>query len=85
MQINNSIFGFIYPLTSICNCSLREGVLPNAWKSANIIPLQKISDRIMTMKLVAENTMLHVILVYANQVQFSQQENVSSMRTWRAK
>ena len=79
------MFGFMYPLTRIFYCSLREGVLPTAWKSANIIHLPKISDRIMTMKLVAENTMLHVILVYSNQVQFSQQENVSSMRTWRAK
>ena len=29
------------PLASIFNCSLREGVLPNVWKSANIIPLPK--------------------------------------------
>ena len=29
------------PLTIIFNCSLREGVLPTAWKSANIIPLPK--------------------------------------------
>ena len=29
------------PLTSIFNCSLREGVLPTVWKSANIIPLPK--------------------------------------------
>ena len=30
------------PLASIFNCSLREGVLPTVWKSANIIPLPKI-------------------------------------------
>ena len=29
------------PLASIFNCSLREGVLPTVWKSANIIPLPK--------------------------------------------
>ena len=29
------------PLTSIFNCSLREGVLPTMWKTANIIPLPK--------------------------------------------
>ena len=29
------------PLASIFNCSLREGVLPNVSKSANIIPLPK--------------------------------------------
>ena len=29
------------PLTAIFNCSLREGKLPNEWKMANIIPLQK--------------------------------------------
>ena len=29
------------PLTSIFNFSLREGVLPTVWKSANIIPLPK--------------------------------------------
>ena len=29
------------PLASIFNFSLREGVLPTAWKSANIIPLSK--------------------------------------------
>ena len=29
------------PLASIVNCSLREGVLPTVWKSANIIPLPK--------------------------------------------
>ena len=31
----------VAPLTSIFNCSLREGVLPTVWKSANIIPLPK--------------------------------------------
>ena len=29
------------PLTSIFNCSLREGVLPTMWNSAHIIPLPK--------------------------------------------
>ena len=29
------------PIASIFNCSLREGVLPTVWKSANIIPLPK--------------------------------------------
>ena len=29
------------PLTSIFNSSLREGVLPSEWKSANVIPLPK--------------------------------------------
>ena len=29
------------PLASIFNCSLREGVLPTVWNSANIIPLPK--------------------------------------------
>ena len=29
------------PLTAICNCSLREGKLPNECKMANIIPLPK--------------------------------------------
>ena len=29
------------PLASIFNCSLREGILPTVWKSANIIPLPK--------------------------------------------
>ena len=41
------MFGCIYPLTSIFNCSLREGLFPTAWKLANIIHLQYISDRIM--------------------------------------
>ena len=31
------------PLTVICNCSLREGKLPNEWKMANIIPLPKVN------------------------------------------
>ena len=29
------------PLTSIFNSSLREGVLPQEWKMANVIPLPK--------------------------------------------
>ena len=33
--------GLAAPLASIFNCSLRGGVLPTVWKSANIIPLPK--------------------------------------------
>ena len=31
------------PLTAIFNSSLREGVIPNEWKMANVIPLPIIS------------------------------------------
>ena len=34
------------PLTAIFNSSLREGVLPNEWKMANVIPLLKIKPMI---------------------------------------
>ena len=34
------------PLTAIFNSSLREGVLPNEWKMANVIPLPKIKPMI---------------------------------------
>ena len=29
------------PLAAICNSSSREGVLPEIWKSANVIPIPK--------------------------------------------
>ena len=31
------------PLTAIFNSSLREGILPETWKSANIIPVPKVN------------------------------------------
>ena len=34
------------PLTAIFNSSLREGVLPNEWKMANVIPLPKTKPMI---------------------------------------
>ena len=34
------------PLTAIVNSSLREGVIPNEWKMANVIPLPKTKPMI---------------------------------------
>ena len=31
------------PLTAICNSSLREGIIPEKWKSANVIPVLKVN------------------------------------------
>ena len=31
------------PLTTIFNSSLREGIMPETWKSANVIPIPKVN------------------------------------------
>ena len=31
------------PLTAIFNSSLREGIIPDTWKSANVIPVPKVN------------------------------------------
>ena len=31
------------PLTAITNASLREGIIPETWKSANVIPVHKVN------------------------------------------
>ena len=47
--------------------------MSKAWQD-KILEIKRISDRIMTMKLVSGNTMLNIISVYAPQVGCSQQE-----------
>ena len=32
------------PLTAIFNSSLREGIIPDTWKSANVIPVSKVNQ-----------------------------------------
>ena len=57
-------------------CRARNGigiVLSKEWQD-NILEIKRISDRIMTMKLVSGNTMLNIITVYAPHVGCSQQE-----------
>ena len=68
-------------------CRARNGIgiiLSKEWQD-KILEIKRISDRIMTMKLVSGNTMLNIISVYAPQVGCSQQEKDSSMKIWRAK
>ena len=48
-------------------------ILSKEWQN-KILEIKRISDRIMMMKLVAENTMLNIISVYAPQVGCPQQE-----------
>ena len=48
-------------------------ILSKEWQD-NILEIKRISDRIMTMKLVSGNTMLNIISVYAPQVGCSQPE-----------
>ena len=57
-------------------CRARNGIgiiLSKEWQD-KILEIKRISDRIMTMKLVSGNTMLNIISVYAHQVGCSQQE-----------
>ena len=57
-------------------CRARNGIgiiLSTEWQD-KILEIKRISDRIMTMKLVSGNTMLNIISVYAPQVGCSQQE-----------
>ena len=57
-------------------CTARNGIgiiLSKEWQD-KILEIKRISDRIMTMKIVSGNTMLNIISVYAPQVGCSQQE-----------
>ena len=57
-------------------CRARNGIgiiLSKEWQD-KILKIKRISDRIMTMKLVSGNTMLNIISGYAPQVGCSQQE-----------
>ena len=57
-------------------CRARNGIgiiLSKEWQD-KILEIKRISDRIMTMKLVSGNTMLNIISGYAPQVGCSQQE-----------
>ena len=57
-------------------CRARNGIgiiLSKEWQD-KILEIKRISDRIMTMKLVSGNTMFNIISVYASQVGCSQQE-----------
>ena len=57
-------------------CRARNGIgiiLSKEWQD-KILEIKRISDRIMTMKLVSGNSVLNIISVYAPQVGCSQQE-----------
>ena len=59
-----------------CICRARNGIwiiLSKEWQD-KILEIKRISDRLMTMKLVSGNTMLNIISVYAPQVGCSQQD-----------
>ena len=64
------------PLTSIFNCSLREGVLPTVWKSANIIrlpktkPLMSVKTDIRPMSLtpIAAKVFESIIMKYVDDI-----------------
>ena len=66
------------PLASIFNCSLREGVLPNVWKSANIIPLPKTKP-LMSVKTDIMLTTVHTLFEICNTTDVSvMQESIES-------
>ena len=63
------------PLTAIFNGSLREGIIPDTWKSANVIPLPKVNPpntiekdvRPISLTPIASKTLESIILNMVNE------------------
>ena len=70
------------PLTAIFNSSLREGIIPDTWKSANIIPVPKVNlpntiekdVRPISLTPIASKTLKSIIL---NMVNEKNEENIN--------
>ena len=62
------------PLTAIFNASLREGIIPETWKSANVIPVPKVNPpntiekdvRPISLTPIASTTLESIILKRVN-------------------
>ena len=71
------------PLTAIFNASLREGIIPETWKSANVIPVPKVNPpntiekdvRPIALTPIASKTLESIIL---NMVNDKIEENINS-------
>ena len=70
------------PLTAIFNSSLREGIIPDTWKSANVIPVPKVNPtntiekdvRPISLTPIASKTLESIIL---NMVSENFEENIN--------
>ena len=81
-MLNNHATILAGPLTAIFNASLREGIFPETWNSANVIPIPKVNPpntiekdvRPIALIPIASKTLESIIL---NMVNDKNEENIN--------